>query len=93
MEHYNACIRPDGTWIRQYLLPGRRPGHIQSNTANTLVVGDCGYLGPDDGRRQLHLADEARERPGFRPPSVPPQARRHPAQPRTSRYSVWTTDG
>jgi oligogalacturonide lyase len=48
MEYYNACIRPDGTWIRQYLLPGRRPGHIQSNTANTLVVGDCGYLGPDD---------------------------------------------
>lgn len=47
-EYYNACIRPDGTWIRQYLLPGRRPGHIQSNTANTLVVGDCGYLGPDD---------------------------------------------
>lgn len=47
-EYYNAFIRPDGTWIRQFLLPGRRPGHIQSNTDNTLVVGDCGYLGPDD---------------------------------------------
>ena len=48
MEQYNAFIRPDGTWIRQYLLPGNRPGHIQSNTANTMVVGDCGYLGPAD---------------------------------------------
>jgi oligogalacturonide lyase len=47
-EHYNAFIRPDGTWIRQYLLPGPRPGHIQSNTANTMVVGDAGYLGPKD---------------------------------------------
>ncbi len=47
-EHYNAFIRPDGTWIRQYLLPGPRPGHIQSNTANTLVAGDRGYLSPDD---------------------------------------------
>ena len=48
LEHYNCFIRPDGTWIRQYLLPGRRPGHIQSNSDNTLVVGDCGYLGPED---------------------------------------------
>jgi len=47
-EYYNCFIRPDGTWIRQFLLPGRRPGHIQSNTDNTLVVGDCGYLSPDD---------------------------------------------
>jgi oligogalacturonide lyase len=48
MEYYNAFMRPDGSWLRQYLLPGRRPGHIQSNTDNTMVVGDCGYLGPDD---------------------------------------------
>jgi len=47
-EHYNCFIRPDGTWIRQYLLPGRRPGHIQSNTANSLAVGDAGYLSPTD---------------------------------------------
>jgi len=47
-EHYNAFIRPDGTWIRQCLLPGRRPDHIQSNTANTLVTGDGGYLNPED---------------------------------------------
>lgn len=47
-EYYNCFIRPDGTWIRQFLLPGRRPGHIQSNTDNTLIVGDCGYLSPDD---------------------------------------------
>ena len=48
MESYNGFIRPDGTWIRQFLLPGRRPGHMQSNTDNTLLVGDCGYLDPDD---------------------------------------------
>ncbi len=48
MEYYNCFVRPDGTWIRQFLLPGRRPGHMQSNTDNTLLVGDCGYLGPDD---------------------------------------------
>jgi oligogalacturonide lyase len=57
MEYYNAFIRPDGTWIRQFLLPGRRPGHMQSNTDNTLLVGDCGYLGPDDpdGRHYMSL--------------------------------------
>lgn len=48
MEYYNAFIRTDGTWIRQYLLPGRRPGHIQSNSDNSLIVGDRGYLSPDD---------------------------------------------
>lgn len=47
-EYYNCFIRPDGTWLRQYLLPGPRPGHIQSNSTNTLVVGDCGYLSPND---------------------------------------------
>jgi len=48
MEYYNAFIRPDGTWIRQYLLPGPRPGHIQSNSDNTLVVGDRGFLSYED---------------------------------------------
>ncbi len=47
-EEYNAYIRPDGTWIRQYLFPGQRPGHIQSNSDNSLVVGDRAYLSPDD---------------------------------------------
>jgi oligogalacturonide lyase len=42
-EGYNAFIRPDGTWIRQYLLPGTAPRHIQSNSDNSLLVGDCGY--------------------------------------------------
>ena len=57
IEYYNCFIRPDGTWIRQFLLPGRRPGHIQSNTDNTLVVGDSGYLSPDDpdGRDYMSL--------------------------------------
>jgi oligogalacturonide lyase len=48
MEYYNAFMRPDGTWIRQYLLPGRRPGHIQSNTDNTLIIGDKGHVSADD---------------------------------------------
>ena len=60
-EHYNAYIRPDGSWIRQYLLPGPRPGHIQSNTDNTLIVGDCGYLSPDDsdGKNFMSLMKHA----------------------------------
>lgn len=46
--HFNAFVLPDGSWLREFLLPGPRPGHIQSNSDNTLVVGDCGYLSPDD---------------------------------------------
>lgn len=44
----NCFVRPDGTWLRQFLLPGPRPGHIQSNSDNSLVIGDCGYRSPDD---------------------------------------------
>ena len=64
IEYHNCFIRPDGTWIRQFLLPGRRPGHIQSNTDNTLVVGDCGYLSPDDrdGRNYMSLMTHANGR-------------------------------
>jgi len=56
-EDYNCFIRIDGTWIRQFLLPGRRPGHIQSNSDNSLVVGDGACLGPDDqeGRHYMSL--------------------------------------
>jgi len=56
-EEYNAFIRPDGTWIRQYLYPGRRPGHVQSNSDNTLLVGDGAYLSRDDkeGRDYIGL--------------------------------------
>ncbi len=56
-EYYNCFIRADGTWIRQFLLPGRRPGHMQSNSDNTLVVGDSGYLSPEDrdGRDYMSL--------------------------------------
>ncbi len=64
MEHYNCFIRPDGTWIRQFLLPGRRPGHIQSNTKNTLVAGDSAYLSPDDknGDKYMSLMTHAEGR-------------------------------
>jgi oligogalacturonide lyase len=68
VEYFNACIRTDGTWIQQYLLPGKRPGHIQSNTANTLVVGDCGYLSPDDrdGQNFMSLMRHANGRASVR---------------------------
>ncbi len=46
--HFNCFVRPDGTWLRQFLLPGPRPGHIQSNSDNTLGVGDRAHLSPDD---------------------------------------------
>ncbi len=55
-EYYNCFIRPDGSWVRQYLLPGRRPGHIQSNSDNTLVVGDCGYLSYEDKDGALYMS-------------------------------------
>ena len=63
-EEYNAFIRPDGTWIRQYLFPGRRPGHIQSNSDNSVVVGDGAYLDPDDkeGGKYLGLMTHANGR-------------------------------
>ncbi len=46
--NFNCFVRPDGTWLRQFLLPGPRPGHIQSNSDNTLVVGDRAHLSDDD---------------------------------------------
>lgn len=48
MEYFNGFIRTDGTWVRTYLLPGPRPGHIQSNSDNSLIVGDRGFLSNDD---------------------------------------------
>ena len=56
-EEYNAFIRPDGTWIRQFQYPSERPGHIQSNSANSLVVGDGAKLNPEDkeGRKFIDL--------------------------------------
>jgi oligogalacturonide lyase len=67
-EHYNCFIRPDGSWIRQYLLPGPRPGHIQSNSDNSLVVGDCGYLSPEDrdGARYMSLITHVNGRANVR---------------------------
>jgi len=52
----NAFVRPDGTWLRAFLLPGRRPGHIQSNSDNTLVVGDGGCLAPDDSEGRAYMS-------------------------------------
>lgn len=47
-EDFNAFIRPDGTWIRQFRLPGQRPGHIQSNSDNSLLIGDRGHRTEND---------------------------------------------
>lgn len=55
-EGYNCFIRADGTWLRQFLLPGQRPGHIQSNSDNSLVVGDSGYLSPDDSEGGAYMS-------------------------------------
>jgi oligogalacturonide lyase len=56
MEYYNALVRTDGTWVRQYQLPGPRPGHIQSNTDNTLIVGDRGFLSPTDKDGSFYMS-------------------------------------
>jgi oligogalacturonide lyase len=56
MEYYNAFIRTDGTWIRQYKLPGPRPGHIQSNSDNTLIVGDRGFLSYEDKTGSFYMS-------------------------------------
>jgi oligogalacturonide lyase len=57
MEEFNAFVRADGTWIRQYRYPDRRPGHYQSNADNSVCVGDCAYFNPqdDDGNKYLAL--------------------------------------
>jgi oligogalacturonide lyase len=56
-EEFNAFVRPDGTWIRQYRYPDRRPGHFQSNSDNSVCIGDCAYFNPkdDDGDKYLGL--------------------------------------
>lgn len=54
--HFNAFVRPDGSWLREFLLPGPRPGHIQSNSDNTLVVGDRAYLSPDGTEGHAFMA-------------------------------------
>ncbi len=56
VEGYNCFVRPDGTWLRQFLLPGARPGHIQSNSDNTLVVGDRAHLSPEDSEGGAYMA-------------------------------------
>lgn len=57
MEEFNAFIRADGSWIRQYRYPDRRPGHFQSNSDNSLCIGDSAYFNPkdDDGDKYLGL--------------------------------------
>lgn len=47
-ESYHCFMRPDGTWLRQYRLPWRPSGHIQSNRDNSLRIGDAAYREPGD---------------------------------------------
>ncbi len=56
VDGYNCFVRADGTWLRQFLLPGARPGHIQSNSDNTLIIGDCGCLSPDDPEGRAYMS-------------------------------------
>ncbi|HCA46507.1 MAG TPA: hypothetical protein DEP45_03830 [Armatimonadetes bacterium] len=56
VDGYNCFVRTDGTWLRQFLLPGARPGHIQSNSDNTLIIGDSGCLAPDDSEGRAFMS-------------------------------------
>lgn len=47
-EFYHCFMRPDGSWLRQYKLPGLASGHIQSNSDNSLRIADRAYRAPDD---------------------------------------------
>lgn len=47
-DFYHCFMRPDGTWLRQYKLPGLCSGHIQSNSDNTLRIADRAHRTPDD---------------------------------------------
>jgi len=55
-EEFNAFIRPDGSWIRQFRLPGQRPGHIQSNSDNSVLIGDRGHVSADDKDGGAYMA-------------------------------------
>ena len=54
-EEFNAFVRADGTWIRQYRYPDRRPGHIQSNSDNSLCIGDSAFFNPKDNDGDKYL--------------------------------------
>ena len=56
-EFYHCFMRPDGTWLRQYLLPGQCAGHIQSNSDNSLRIGDAAYrfMGDKEGGAMMGL--------------------------------------
>jgi oligogalacturonide lyase len=47
-EFYHCFMRPDGSWLRQYRLPGLASGHIQSNSDNSVRIADRAYRAPDD---------------------------------------------
>lgn len=56
-EFYHCFMRPDGTWLRQYLLGGECAGHIQSNSDNSLRIGDRGhrFMGDTAGATMMSL--------------------------------------
>lgn len=47
-DFYHCFMRPDGSWLRQFKLPGLASGHIQSNSDNTLRIADRAHRTPDD---------------------------------------------
>jgi len=57
MEFFHCFIRPDGSWLRQYMLPGECAGHIQSNADNSLRIADRGqrFMGDREGDSMMAL--------------------------------------
>ncbi|MBU0610174.1 MAG: oligogalacturonate lyase family protein [Armatimonadetes bacterium] len=47
-EFFHCFMRPDGSWLRQYKLPGLASGHIQSNSDNSVRIADRAYRTPED---------------------------------------------
>lgn len=56
-DFHHCFMRPDGTWLRQYLLPGECSGHIQSNSDNSLRIADRGhrFMGDKEGETMMAL--------------------------------------
>ena len=61
VAHCNSVmfLDMDGSILADYRLPGRRSGHVQSNSDNSAIVADAFYPSPDtdpaEGRKYLAL--------------------------------------
>ncbi len=48
-HNYITFLGMDGCVKANYVLPGLRSGHVQSNSDNSLIVADCCYTGDPEG--------------------------------------------